>query len=400
MNKEIVPADSALHYWLDRWDNTEVFKSWIILTGLATVGVVLRRNVCFQKGETGALWPNTSVLLVGPSGSGKDTIINPTCQLIDSIGGTQVVGRTLESVKESLTQMGDPAIGYINASELADFLGCKDYQAGIVQALTDILSGNKERIDVSLKSDVVKGLHRYIYNPVLTMFAGSTAEWLQTMMPDGTMDGGFLPRFVIAAEWSKKNEGIRMVANSGKFESFKHKERVLGGKAQFWEFLTDLRQRLGTPSQPYTMSETNGSDNAEGWYENWYANRYTKFSPLLQAYASRSAGLMQRLGMLMAVTRGHINFIEEVDYYFADAIIQHAAERLEAAVVPQSREVKVGWEILQLLPSTSPILLKSLSPKWSSVWVKRGIQYLIETEQITQKEGKFVSCTDSSINES
>ena len=75
------------------------------------------------------------VLLVGPSGSGKDTIINPSCNLLKNLGGQYVVGRTLEAVKESLTQMGDPAIGYINASELADFLGCKDYQAGLVQTL-------------------------------------------------------------------------------------------------------------------------------------------------------------------------------------------------------------------------------------------------------------------------
>ena len=81
-------------------------------------GVILRRNVCSLEGSVGRIWPNTSVLLVGPSGSGKDTIINPSCNLLDALQARYVVGRTLEAVKESLTQMGDPAIGYINASEL------------------------------------------------------------------------------------------------------------------------------------------------------------------------------------------------------------------------------------------------------------------------------------------
>lgn len=391
VNRTIIPNDSFLNAWLDRFSNTEVFPSWTILTGLAIVGVILRRNVCFDQGQSGKIWPNTSVLLVGPSGSGKDTIINPSCDVIDLVGGQSVAGRTLEAVKESLTQMGNPAVGYINASELADFLGCKDYQAGLVQALTDILS-NKSKIDVSLKGDIAKGGARSIYNPTLTMFAGSTAEWLQGMLPDGSLDGGFIPRFVVAAEYSKREAGIRPIANPGKFDSIEHRTLVREGEIIFNDCLLDLAQRtfLRPDQSPWTMTETNGEDDAEGWYINWYANRYSKFSPLLQAYASRSSGLLRRLGMLMAITRGHLNYIEETDYHFGDAVIAHAAERLEAAVIPQSREVKVGWEITRLLPATQPELLRTLAGKHGTMWVKRGLGYLMESEQIQQKDGTFI----------
>lgn len=362
-----------------------------MLTGLSIIGVILRRNVCFDAGQAGRIWPNTSVLLVGPSGSGKDTIINPSCNLIDAVGGRSVAGRTLEAVKESLTQMGNPAVGYINASELADFLGCKDYQAGLVQALTDILS-NKSHIDVSLKGDIAKGNTRRISNPTLTMFAGSTAEWLQGMLPEGSLDGGFIPRFVVAAEYSKKEAGIHPIANPGKYATPELQRRVLQGEAFFTQAVQDLAQRtaLSPEQRPWSMVESHGLDDAEGWYENWYANRYNKFSPLLQAYAGRSSGLMRRLGMLMAITRNHINHIEEEDYYFADAVIQHAAERLEQAVIPQSKEVKVGWEILRLLPATQPELLRTLAGKHGSVWVKRGIGYLVESEQAAVEAGKLI----------
>lgn len=397
MNRSIVPTDSFLHYWLDRFSNVEVFPSWQILTGLAVVGCILRRNVCFRVGEAGILWPNTSVLLVGPSGSGKDTIINPACETIKECGGAMVAGRTLEAVKEALVQMGDPAVGYINASELADFLGCKDYQAGLVQTLTDILSSGKE-IDVSLKSDLVKGISRKIKNPTLTMFAGSTAEWLQGMLPDGSLDGGFIPRFVVAAEWSKAAEGIRPIAHPGKYPSLEHRRNVAQGAATFIACLRDIairtaRQQIDSP--PTLMNETNGLDDAEGWYENWYANRYAKFPPILQAYAGRSAGLMQRLGMLMAITRGHTNHIEELDYYFADAVIQHAAERLEQAVIPQAKEVKVGWEVLHLLPATQSILIRHLAGKHGIRTVKAAIGYLVETQQVqTEKDGTLTRRVD------
>ena len=100
--------------------------------------------------------------------------------------------------------------------------------------------------------------------------------------------------------------------------------------------------------------------------------------------------------MLMAISRGHINFIEEVDYQFGESIINHAAERLEETVIPQSQEVRVGREILRLLPSAQPTIIRTLSSKYGMMWVKRGIGYLVETEQIKLEEGKFTRRTDGS----
>lgn len=341
----------------------------------------------FSVGETGRIWPNMSILLVGPSGHGKDTIINPSVQVLRSLGGYQVEGTTIEAVKESLSRMGNPAVGFINASELADFLGCKDYQAGLVQSLTNILSSG-DKVDISLKSDIVKGFAKYIMNPTLTMFAGSTAEWLQGMLPEGSLDGGFIPRFVVAPEFSKKSANIHPIANPAKYDT---PELALDVKVAKQAFVDQLRETMKKFTTPRQFIETNGTDNAEGWYENWYGNRYRTFTPLLQSYAHRSSGLMRRLGMLMAISRGSMNSISEEDYYFADQVIQHAAERLEQTVIPMSREVRVGHEILAILPVRGAEILRALAGKYSSLWVKRAILYLQESEQIVvTKEGMYM----------
>lgn len=384
IDSRIVPCDSFLHHWIYTWSNTETPVSWRIATGLAIVGVVLRRNAYFYQGEAAPIWPNLSIMLVGPPGLGKDTLINPSAKVMDSAGGEYVVGKTIEAVKMSLYHAGNPAVGYILAPELAEFLGGKDYQSGIMEGLTDLLTG-KEKADITLKADITRGEKKFIYNSTLTMFAGSNKDWLQNNLPKGSLDGGFLPRFVILPE----TRGNRFVANPGKYDSIAERNAVLAAKQEF------LRKVVQTEEQYRSagltgITETNGYDNAQGYYTNWYENRYKKFSPICQAYAPRSAGLMRRLAMLMAITRDH-NYIEEADYIFASELILYTADRLETAVIPASPEVVAGNAVLELLPATQAVLLRQLAIKYGMLWVKRGISYLIESDQVVQgKDGMFI----------
>ena len=109
-----LPTDSILNSWLASWDNSEVYRSWRIATGLAVIGAACGRNIWYPYGNAGTIWPNTSVLLVGGSGKGKDTINAPATNVLANAGVPYVAGKTMESVHLSLYNIGDPAVGYIH----------------------------------------------------------------------------------------------------------------------------------------------------------------------------------------------------------------------------------------------------------------------------------------------
>jgi len=381
-----IPDDSFLNHWVTQFENTEVWPSWRVAIGLGIVGAVLGRGVCFPYGEVGEIWPNMSVLLIGDSGDGKDTIIKPAERVMDEVGVPFIAGKTIEAVKQSLHSVGNPAIGYISAKELSEFLGSKDYQAGIVQSLTDLLSTGA-KVDITTKGDLKDGVPRWIYNPTLTMFAGSTPEWLQTGLPPGSLEGGFLPRFVVVTETNKAASGIRMIPNPGEYENFEQRQRVFTAKQKFIEAIQEVKTRFNGAAVRFTDEES-----GRLYYNNWYINRFRHFSPTTRAYANRSAGLMRKVAMLMAVTRGH-SWVEEVDYEFASELILHAAGKLERSVIAVSKEVTIGDVVVGMIPCKFSHVLAQLSPKYGPMWVKRAVTYLIESGQARLVEGELVRPT-------
>jgi hypothetical protein len=374
-----IPSDSALRYWVAQFENTELWPSWRLATGLGIIGTLLERNVMFSYGEAGKIWPNTSIMLIGRSGDGKDTMISAASRVLESAGAHFIAGTTIEGVHESLFRASNSAgaaVGYIVAPELSKFIGGKDYQEGIIEGLTDLLSNN-EVVDISNKTDLVNrmGRPKLIYRPTLTMFAGTTPDWL----PEDCIGGGFLGRFIVAPELGAKT---KHVPNPGKYDSLIQKKRIHEAKDQFLAFVMELKTRFPRNKVQAFVEDSDG----EEYFTNWYGNRSKYFPPGLEAFAARSGNLMRKVAMLMAVSRGK-NYISAVDYQFAGELIRHAAKHLEKGVIPSSPEVAVGDVILGILPMRRIDIIKLLSRKHGYHYVGRALKYLLDTEQIVIREG-------------
>ena len=366
----LIPKDSIVHHFLASQRITEVPLSYQVVTCLSAIGCLLKRQVWCDQVEW-CVYPNLSVLLVGPSGIGKDVAINKAKSIVDEYDPALAIGgKTMESIQEQLLNVGDPACAFVAAQELTAFLGSKDYQKSMAQELTDLLSTG-ESVNISLKS--APGVKRLIKHPTVTVQAGSTEEWLHRAMPDGSLEGGLFPRFIIVCE-EYGNKNIPLLKYSISVEDRKTAEK---GGHDFKAGVATILDRYVKPSEIVPLSD------AIEYYERWYINRFKYFSATVRPYANRSRDQVLRLAMLMGISRGH-NYMEEADMKFATAMMGYVARSIDKAASPPSLEAQIAKTILTLLPSKLSTITLALGRKYSRKDILEGIELLRATGQIRE----------------
>lgn len=379
MNLNIIPPDSCLVPWCKILSCTEIPISYQIAGGITFIGALLRRQVWVDQ-RNWKVYPNQSVLFVGPSGIGKDTIINRVTQEIDKVGFPPVLGgKTMEAVNDRLRMLGGLAAGYVPAGELSSFFGNRDYQSGMIQDFTDLLSGGEKK-DISTKGSLYAndGKPVYIYKPTITLHGGSTEEWLHKAMPEGTMEGGFLGRFLIVVEdfGAKHIALVKSSMGREELEETNLAEQEWSGR--IGEIIDRFRKR----TDEMTLLE-----DADHYYTNWYHNRFRYFSKTVLPYANRSRDMVLRLAMLMAISRRHWNWIDLDDVKFGAAVLKEVGKYIDKIVLPPTSEAQASRAILQMLPATSAEIWKALNQKYPLRILQAAEQVLYGSGQIYREKG-------------
>lgn len=382
-----IPEDSILRSFLNYLRVTEVPFSYQLAGGLSAIGAVIRRNRWIDQVDW-RVFPNQSILFIGPSGIGKDTIINRVQASIEAVAPRSKVnvlqGVTLELIQAKLAQLGKPAAAFIPAPEMTAFFGKADYQANMLTGITNLLS-NGEKVDISTKGSYLASGETIIWQPTITMHAGSTVEWLHRGMPDGTLEGGFLGRFLIVIE----EIGSRYVAlvKSGldRGELLKVRDQLgLWREGLEW-IISECQHKAEVILEP----------EAEDLYTNWYHNRFRIFSKAVMPYANRSRDMVLRLAMLMAISRRHTRIIEGVDMQFGIDLLGEVARKIDAVVLPPSLEAQVAAKILELLPCTIGEIYNQLGTRYSGKVIDPAVDLLLKQSKITRSSGNIIRKTEA-----
>lgn len=374
MRANIIPKDSCIQEWLKGLAISEVPISYQIVCGLSLIGAVLKRNV-FVDQELWKIYPNISVLLVGPSGIGKDTVIDQAVRVLGGVGSPEILaGRTIEILYERMLRIGEPACCVIPAREVSAFFGGKDYQKGMVQELTDLLSTG-EYVDISTKGGGVLKIKK----PTVSMWAGSTVDWLHKAMPEGSLEGGLWPRFlIICEEYGSKH--VPLIKHS-----LNKREKTEAHCA-----MEGFEERLKEIAQKYTRRrEIVLLKDAQDLYTNWYMNRIGYFSTLVKPYANRSRDMVLRIAMVSAISRG-VPYIEAVDVQVGIEVLGEVAKTIDKAVQPPTLEGRIGEDVFGMVPCGMRELMIVLGRKYNSRVIKETLGFLVETGQVKQVGGKVI----------
>lgn len=329
--EDLIPEDSFFRRYLDCWPVSESPSSFLTLAGMATLGAVLGRSVWLEM-DTRKIYPMLNIVLVGPSGLGKtEAIMYAQGLLVERIPLSErpmmVEGEaTRQKLHDDLA--GKPH-AIVIAEEMASFFNKQKYMEPMVPYVTELLN-YKARVERRTKQgDVIT-----VENPAVTFMCGTTPDWLQKMLPDSAIGGGFLPRFLMAYEEHKRKfvPIPELVLDEQQKKELAAKRKLVAD-----EFM-ELRKTKGK----FTFKDM----EAMHAFEKWAVN-HKPATGHLRPFAERAREYVVRLSMLMAISRKHTG-IEVSDIEVAAAIYEWSVERLQQVAVPVTMEGELLQKVLDL----------------------------------------------------
>lgn len=294
--------------YLEYTDRTEPPISYHTWVGLGIIAGALQRKVYLRWGfET--LYPNFYIVLVGPSGRcRKGMAMKLGRNILSPVG----INLTSESVtREALIRrMNNSSTSYFDERGAAKFhcsLTCMSPELSVFlgKGETRFLADLTDWYDCADKwtyetknsgTDAIEGV-------CFNLIGATAADWLQVVLPQEAIGGGFTSRVIFVVEENKR----QIIAEDARSARQDELEPLL---------ISDL-ERIST-----LVGEFQFSPSAADMYRTWYTqqeeraanNQFAISDPKFAGYCDRRATHARKLSMLLSASRDNSLVIEKNDF--------------------------------------------------------------------------------------
>lgn len=296
--------------YLQYTQNSEPPLSYHTWCGLSLISAALQRKVKLSWGFE-MIYPNLFIVLVGPSGKtrkgialgiAKSMLMNVSTVAIAAEATTREA--VITAMKRAIGNYEDPSDGKIKfhcsltafSEELSVFLGQNDIK--FLANLTDWYD-SKDKWDyetIGRGKDSLQGL-------CFNLLGATAPDWLQSMLPQEAVGGGFTSRVIFVVEERKGKTVPKHILTT--------EERNLEGA------LTRDLDRINQLSGEFRFDAAGEKAYVE-WYKEQDAMLAKGNSPIedprFAGYCERRTTHLRKVMMLMSASRGDDLILSQIDF--------------------------------------------------------------------------------------
>lgn len=343
-------------------EGSEPPRSYHTWCGLSLIAGALQRRVFLEWGfET--IYPNIYVVLVGPSGKARKGIaIGIAKDMLSDVTGVTIAPNStsrealVKKMKESGGNYNIPGTGQIKyhcsvtifSEELSVFLGQKDTK--FLANLTDWYD-SKDRWEYE-----TIGRGNEFINGVCCNFLGGTApDWIQSMLPQEAIGGGFTARIIFVVEETK-----------GKTVP---KHTLSTSDLRLREALVNDLSRINNMAGPFSFDK-DGERTYTQWYENYdkelASGKYPVNDPRFSSYCERRATHLRKVAMLMSASRGDSMQITSHDITRALEVMNKAEMKMHKTFggLGRSKIAGITHDVLEFIQQLGSVPRSTLLVKF------------------------------------
>lgn len=285
----------------------------------------LERKVWMRDKNGRVTYPNLFVLLVGPPGTGKSQAIGPAKELLYSLGRkTSGDFKIMEGIAtqaglcERMMQLSSDRTGVHYSSMY--YIGSEASDSALKNHADDFRSTACAMYDCEPNYEKsLKSKHYNIANPVMNMIAGSTFDFLASIVDQNSVMGGLASRFTYVIDEKPLPDDAGLVGE---------------GKRVDHELRTRLEEDLHHIYKLYGQFQF--SPDAISLYQEWYTGYKKEFESL---ESERMKSLLVRKPMLMKKVIILYAIAESDDLRVRDHHVKRAIEAVDLATKNTSRVI-------------------------------------------------------------